>query len=158
MQILVFGPILLDGLTWAKLFTRTQNHPKKVGKFPSSSTHISKSNFSNYLNCIEKGQKEHTKCYMISNPTSKFTSQIRSIRSVFGRNRTGTGSEKIDRIDRNRISGRTLGSINIIQVTVYSFTVHALKLMKVKFCLFLVTTGLRSKFVSLNLLVFLMIT
>ena len=59
---------------------------------------------------IEKGQKEHTKCYMISNPTPKFTSQIRSIRSVFGRNRTGTGSEKIDRIDRNRnrISGRTL--------------------------------------------------
>ena len=49
---------------------------------------------------------------MISNPTPKFTSQIRSIRSVFGRNRTGTGSEKIDRIDRNRnrnrISGRTL--------------------------------------------------
>ena len=66
--------------------------------------------FQNYLNCIEKGQKEHTKCYMISNPTPKFTSQIRSIRSVFGRNRTGTGSEKIDRIDRNRnrISGRTL--------------------------------------------------
>ena len=33
------------------------------------------------------------------------------------------------------------GSINIIQVTVYSFTVHALKLMKVKFCLFLATTA-----------------
>ena len=64
--------------------------------------------FQNYLNCIEKGQKEHTKCFMISNPTPKFTSQIRSIWSVFGRNRTGTGSEKIDRIDRNRISGRTL--------------------------------------------------
>ena len=49
-------------------------------------------------------------CYMISNPTPKFTSQIRSIRSVLGRNRTGTGSEKIDPIDRNwnRISGRTL--------------------------------------------------
>ena len=31
------------------------------------------------------------------------------------------------------------GSINIIQVTVYSFTVPALKLMKVKFCLFLAT-------------------
>ena len=46
---------------------------------------------------------------MISNPTPKFTSQIRSIRSVFGRNRTGTGSAKIDWIDRNRISGRTLG-------------------------------------------------
>ena len=45
---------------------------------------------------------------MISNPTPKFTSQIRSIRSEFGQNRTGTGSEKIDRIDRNRISGRTL--------------------------------------------------
>ena len=59
--------------------------------------------FQNYLNCIAKGQKEHTKCYMISNPTPTFTSQIRSIRSVFGRNRTGTGSEKID-----RISGRTL--------------------------------------------------
>ena len=42
---------------------------------------------------------------MISNPTPKFTSQIRLIRSVFARNRTGTGSEKID---RNRISGRTL--------------------------------------------------
>ena len=82
------------------------------GKFPSSSTHILNRIFQNYLNCIEKGQKEHTKCYMISNPTPKFTSQIRSIRSVFGRNRTGTGSEKIDRIDRNRnrnrISGRTL--------------------------------------------------
>ena len=48
---------------------------------------------------------------MISNPTPKFTSQIRSIRSVFGRNRTGTGSEKIDRIDRNRISGRTLPKV-----------------------------------------------
>ena len=47
---------------------------------------------------------------MISNLTPKFSSQIRSIRSVFGRNRTGIGSEKIDRIDRNRnrISGRTL--------------------------------------------------
>ena len=33
------------------------------------------------------------------------------------------------------------GSINIIQVTVYSFTVPALKLMKVKFCLFLATTA-----------------
>ena len=33
------------------------------------------------------------------------------------------------------------GSINIIQVTVYSFTVPALKLMKVKFCLFLTTTA-----------------
>ena len=61
--------------------------------------------FQNYLNCIEEGQKEHTKCYMISNPTPKFTSQVRS---VFGRNRTGTGSEKID---RNRISGRTLGIV-----------------------------------------------
>ena len=40
--------------------------------------------FQNYLNCIEKGQKEHTKCYMISNPTPKFTSQIRS---VFEKNR-----------------------------------------------------------------------
>ena len=44
---------------------------------------------------------------MISNPTPKFTSQIRLIRSVFGRNRTRTGSEKINR-NRNRISGRTL--------------------------------------------------
>ena len=33
------------------------------------------------------------------------------------------------------------GSINIIQVTVYSFTESALKLMKVKFCLFLATTA-----------------
>ena len=33
------------------------------------------------------------------------------------------------------------GSINIIQVTVYSFTVPALKLMNVKFCLFLATTA-----------------
>ena len=33
------------------------------------------------------------------------------------------------------------GSINIIQVTVYSFTVPALKLMKVEFCLFLATTA-----------------
>ena len=33
------------------------------------------------------------------------------------------------------------GSINIIQVTVYSFTVPALKLMKVKFCLFFATTA-----------------
>ena len=69
--------------------------------------------FQNYLNCIEKGQKEHTKCYMISNPTPKFTSQIRSIRPVFGRNRTG--SEKIDRIDRNRISGRTLIETQVIR-------------------------------------------
>ena len=46
---------------------------------------------------------------MISNPTPKLTSRIRSIRSVFGRNRTGTGCEKIDRNrNRNRISGRTL--------------------------------------------------
>ena len=51
---------------------------------------------------------------MISDPTPKFTSRIRSIRSVFGRNRTGAGSEKIDRIDRNRnrISGRTLEDLN----------------------------------------------
>ena len=35
---------------------------------------------------------------------------------------------------------RQRGSINIIQVTVYSFTVPVLKLMKVKFCLFLATT------------------
>ena len=51
--------------------------------------------------------------------TSKFTnlktffpgfSQIRSIRLVFGRNRTGTGSEKSGRIypNRDRISSRTL--------------------------------------------------
>ena len=33
------------------------------------------------------------------------------------------------------------GSIDIIQVTVYSFTVPALKLMKVKLCLFLATTA-----------------
>ena len=33
------------------------------------------------------------------------------------------------------------GSINIFQVTVYSFTVPALKLMNVKFCLFLATTA-----------------
>ena len=33
------------------------------------------------------------------------------------------------------------GSINIIQVTVYSFTVPALKLMNVIFCLFLATTA-----------------
>ena len=33
------------------------------------------------------------------------------------------------------------GSINIIQVTVYSFTVPALKIMNVKFCLFLATTA-----------------
>ena len=33
------------------------------------------------------------------------------------------------------------GSINIIQVTVYSFTVPVLKLMNVKFCLFLATTA-----------------
>ena len=33
------------------------------------------------------------------------------------------------------------GSINVSQVTVYSFTVPALKLMKVKFCLFLATTA-----------------
>ena len=33
------------------------------------------------------------------------------------------------------------GRINIIQVTVYSFTVPALKLMNVKFCLFLATTA-----------------
>ena len=33
------------------------------------------------------------------------------------------------------------GSINIIQLTVYSFTVPALKLMNVKFCLFLATTA-----------------
>ena len=69
--------------------------------------------FQNYLNCIEKGQKEHTKCYMISNPTPKFTCQIRSIRPVFGRNRTGTGSEKIDRIDRNRNRNRISGRMMI---------------------------------------------
>ena len=48
------------------------------------------------------------------------------------------------------------GSINIIQVTVYSFTVPALKLMNVKLCFsvyFLqpqptATTGLRLKFIS----------
>ena len=47
-------------------------------------------------------------------------------------------------------------------VTAYSFTVPALKLMKVKLCLFLATTahchdGLRLKFISLILIVFLMI-
>ena len=54
-----------------------------------------------YLNCVEKGQKVHTKCYMITNTTPKFKktffpglSQIRSIQSVFGRNRTGTGYGK----------------------------------------------------------------
>ena len=36
---------------------------------------------------------------------------------------------------------RQEGSINVIQVTVYSFTVPALKLMNVKFCLFLATTA-----------------
>ena len=64
---------------------------------------------------------------MISNPTPKFTSQIRSIRSVFGRNRTGTGSEKIDRIDRNRISGRTLDiSDNVLGVPGLEFGVPGL--------------------------------
>ena len=37
--------------------------------------------------------------------------KIYLIRSVFDRNRTGTRSEKNDRIDRNQISGRTLYSI-----------------------------------------------
>ena len=48
------------------------------------------------LNILRKAKK-----YMISNPTSKFKktsfpelSQIRSIWSVFGQNRTGTGSEQ----------------------------------------------------------------
>ena len=69
---------------------------------------------------------------------------------------------------RGRGSGRGRpvhqgGSINIIQVTLYSFTVHALKLMKVKLCLFLATTALchdraAIKFISLILVVFLMIT
>ena len=39
------------------------------------------------------------------------------------------------------ILSRQGGSINIIQVTVYFFTVPALKLMNVKFCLFLATTA-----------------
>ena len=39
------------------------------------------------------------------------------------------------------ILSRLGGSINIIQVTVYFFTVPALKLMNVKFCLFLATTA-----------------
>ena len=85
--------------------------------------------FQNYLNCIEKGQKEHTKCYMISNPTPKFTSQIRSIQSVFGRNRTETGSKKIDRIDRNRISGRTLLFSLILKLNFF-------RLIFSTFCLF----------------------
>ena len=67
---------------------------------------------------------------MISNPTPKFTNQIRSIRSVFGRNRTGTGSEKIDRIDRNRnrnrISGRTL-ELRAVWESRFKFFDHALK-------------------------------
>ena len=113
------------------IFHQTQKQPKKSGSSLPLQPIFQNRIFQNYFNCIEKGQKEHTKCYMISNPTSKFahhvgqlsqllykklknkntpkfTSQIRSIQSVFGRNRTGTGSEKIDQIDRNRISGRTL--------------------------------------------------
>ena len=39
------------------------------------------------------------------------------------------------------ILSRQGGSINLIQVTVYFFIVPALKLMKVKFCLFLATTA-----------------
>ena len=105
MQILVFGPILLHGLT------------REVPILFNPYFKIEFSKIILIVICIEKGQKEHTKCYMISNPTPKFTSQIRSIRSVFGRNRTGTGSEKIDRIDRNRnrnrISGRTLVLWNV---------------------------------------------
>ena len=29
-------------------------------------------NFKSYLHCVEKGQKVHTKCYMITNSTPKF--------------------------------------------------------------------------------------
>ena len=109
MHILVFGPILLHDQHYSHGPKTTL---KKLGGSLPLQPIFQNRIFQNYLNCIEKGQKEHTKCYMISNPTPKFTRQIRSIRSVFGRNRTGTGFEKIDRIDRNRnrnrISGRTL--------------------------------------------------
>ena len=55
------------------------------------------------------------------------------------------------------------GSINLIQVTVYSFTVPALKLMKVKLYLFLATTAhchdrAAIKIHITHFLVFLMIT
>ena len=75
---------------------------------------------------------------MISNPTPKFTSQIRS---VFGRNRTGTGSEKIDRIDRirNPISGRTLFVTNLFTdepINFYSCPNYYLIILKLNFVIF----------------------
>ena len=105
MQILVFGPFCSMASHGQHCSHGRKTILKKWGSSLPLQLIFPNRIFQNYLNCIEKGQKEHKKCYMISNPTPKFTSQIRLIRSVFGRNRTGTGSEKID---RNRISGRTL--------------------------------------------------
>ena len=69
-------------------------------------------------------------CIVYKNPASKLktrffpgSNQIRSIRSVFGWNWTGT--EKSDRIDRNRISGRTLCTVQWQTKEYTHFRAHA---------------------------------
>ena len=62
---------------------------------------------------LRKAKKVHTKCYMITNHTLKFKKHFFLDLAKSGRSGhylAGTGSEKNDRIDRNRnrIFGRTL--------------------------------------------------